>query len=312
MQKRACLLSLLGASLVLTGCLYIGDFDSETYREDFHSTHPLSPGGAVSVESFNGSIEITGWEQNTVEVNGTKSGPTKNALDALKIDIDARPGSVRIRAVHPGDLYLHGGVRFSIRVPRHANLNLISTSNGRIQVEDVEGQARLHTSNGGIRLSRIHGEVEARTSNGTIEAQDVDGNVNLHTSNGSIRAEASHGSFEGVTSNGSITARLKDPATTWPMRAESSNGHIELTLDAAKVPEVRASTSNSSIVLRLPATAQARVRANTSRSSVTSDFDELRSDYDRHRHSQLQGTIGGGGPLIELSSSNGSIKIQKL
>jgi DUF4097 and DUF4098 domain-containing protein YvlB len=313
MRTFARLLPLVAATLVLGGCVYIGDFEgSDAYREDFHSTHPLDPGGAVSIETFNGSIELRGWEQNSVEVNGTKSASSKGALDAVKIEVNATPGSVRIRAVRPPDFYRNMGVRFSIRVPRKALLDLISTSNGRIQVEDVECRARLHTSNGGIRVSRMKGEVEARTSNGTIEAQDVDGNVNLHTSNGAIRAETTHGSFEGTTSNGSITARLNDPAATWPVRAESSNGHIELTLDAQQLPEVRASTSNSSILVRLPASASARVRAATSHSAITSDFDGLQSGNDRRRHSELHGTIGSGGPLIDLSSSNGSIKILKL
>jgi DUF4097 and DUF4098 domain-containing protein YvlB len=313
MRTLARLLPMLAASLLLGGCLYIGDFeDSDAYREDFHSTHPLDAGGSVSIETFNGSIELRGWEQNSVEVNGTKSASSKGVMDALKIEINSTPGSLRIRAVRPPDFYRNMGVRFSIRVPRKALLDLISTSNGKIQLEDTEGRARLRTSNGGIRVSRVKGEVEARTSNGTIEAQDVDGNVNFHTSNGAIRAETTHGTFEGTTSNGSITARLNDPAGSLPVRAETSNGHIDLTLDAKQMPEIRASTNNSSILLRLPGSASARVRAATSHSSITSDFDSLRSEDDRHRHSELHGTIGSGGPLIDLSSSNGSIKILKL
>jgi DUF4097 and DUF4098 domain-containing protein YvlB len=313
MRTLARMLSMVPASLLLNGCLYLGDFeDLDAYHEDFHSTHPLDPGGALTIETFNGSIELRGWEQNSVEVNGTKSASSKGVLDAIKIEVNATPGSVRIRAVRPPDFYRHVGVRFSIRVPRKARLELISSSNGKIQVEDVDGDARLHTSNGSVRIVRIKGEVEARTSNGTIEAEQVDGNLNLHTSNGSIRAETRHGSFEGTTSNGSITARLNDPATTWPVRADSSNGHIDLTVDATQLPEVRASTSNSSILLRVPASANARVRASTSHSSITSDFDGLQTSADRRRHSELHGTIGGGGPLIDLTSSNGSIKILKL
>lgn len=300
------------AALLLVGCVDFVDFgDSDAFKEDFHSTHPLNAGGAVSVETFNGSIELIGWEQNSVEVNGTKYASTRSALDSIKIDINSSPGSVRVRAVRPEDRHWHMGTRFTIRVPHKTLLDLISTSNGHVRVEDVEGHARLRTSNGGIRISRVKGEVEARTSNGTIDAEYLDGNANLHTSNGAIRAEAMHGSFEAVTSNGSITARLNDPAVTWPVRVESSNGHVELTLDARELPEVRASTSNSSIVLRLPASAGVRVRATTSHSSVSSEFDELRSEDSRHSHS-LNGTIGRGGPLMDLSSSNGSIKILKL
>jgi hypothetical protein len=310
MPTFARLLPLAAATLLLSGCLYIGDWeDSDTYREDFHSTHPLSAGGAVSVEVFNGSIELAGWEQNSVEVNGTKYASSKSALDQLKVDISSTPNSVRIRAVRPSDLHRHMGVRLSIRLPHKALLDLVSTSNGKIQLEDFDGHARLHTSNGGIRIIRVKGDVEARTSNGTIEAQDMDGNATFHTSNGSIRAEVGHGYLEAVTSNGSINARLSDPASAWPVRAESSNGHIELTVEG-KVPEIRASTSNSSIVLRLPASANARVRARTSHASVSSEFDELESEGSR-RHSEMHGTLGTGGPLLELASSNGSIKILK-
>ena len=59
----------------------------------------------------------------------------------------------------------------------------------------------------------------------------------------------------------------------------------------------------------------ARVHATTSRhSSVTTDFDELfHGDEDdrRGRRSEVEGRIGSGGPLIDLSTSNGPIKILK-
>ena len=306
-------LTALSALVVMSGCIYVGDWgDSDAYREDFHSTHPLEAGGKVSVESFNGPIEVAGWEQNSVEVNGTKHASYRGLLDDIKIDVDSTPGAVRIRARRP-DGFRRGGVRFSIRVPRKAVLELISSSNGRIDVDGVEGSARLHTSNGGIRVLRLKGDLTAETSNGTIETHELSGNTNLHTSNGSVRAEANGGSFEAVTSNGRVEVRLSDPASTWPVRLHSSNGHIELTVDGKDVPEVHASTSNSSILLRLPSSANARVRAYASHSSVSSEFDELRPERDRHRtHSEMEGTIGHGGPLLDLETSNGSIKIEKL
>jgi DUF4097 and DUF4098 domain-containing protein YvlB len=302
----------LAPILLLTGCVEFGDFgDSEAYKEDFHHTYTLAPGGSVSVETFNGSVELMGWEQNSVEVNATKYASTKSALDAIKIDVSTPGGSVRVRAVKSSDFFRNMGARFTIRVPRKTMLELISTSNGHLRIEDVEGNARLRTSNGGIRMTRLKGEIEARTSNGSIEGDYLDGNAKLHTSNGAIRAEVTHGLFEATTSNGSITARLNDPATTWPVHVESSNGHIDLKIDAKQLPEVRASTSNSSIVLRLPTGASAEVRVHTSHASVSSEFDQLRIENE-HGRGEMSGRIGGGGRLIELSSSNGSIKIVRL
>jgi DUF4097 and DUF4098 domain-containing protein YvlB len=301
----------LAPVLLLTGCVEFGDFgDSEAYKEDFHQTYPLNAGGSVSIETFNGSIELVGWEQNSVEVNGTKYASTKSALDSIKIDVSSPSGSVRVRASKLSDFHHNMGARFTVRVPKRATLDL-STSNGHVRIEDVEGNARLRTSNGPIRVERLKGELEARTSNGGIDVDYLEGDSKLHTSNGAIRVEASHGLFDAVTSNGSITARLNDPSTTWPVHAESSNGHIDLKIDAKQLPEVRAETSNSSIVLRLPMGANAEVRAHTSHASVSSEFDGVHTDNE-HGHGEMSGRIGGGGRLIELSSSNGSIKIVRL
>jgi hypothetical protein len=313
MRTCARWLPLLAAMFTLAGCIYVGDWgDSDAYRTDFHSTYPLNSGGRVTVESFNGSIDLAGWDQNSVEVNGTKHASSRGALDDLKIDIRATPDSVRIRAIRGSDTFSHGGVRFSIRVPRKALLDLISSSNGKIDVEDAEGGARLHTSNGGIRVIRCKGDVRAQTSNASIDAQEVSGNVDFHTTNGSVRTETSGGSLEASTSNGSITARLTNPDASSPIRLNSSNGHIELTVDARELPEIRASTSNSSILLRLPVSTNARVRASTSsHSPITTEFDELRGDRSRH-HSDLEGTIGRGGPLLDLRTTNGSIRILKM
>jgi len=311
MRTCARWLPLLGALLLLDGCVYVGDWgDSDAYRSDFHSTYPLSAGGRVTVESFNGSIDLIGWDQNSVEVNGTKHASNRGALDDLKIDIRAMPDAVSVRAVRNSDSFSHGGVRFSIRVPRKALLDLISSTNGKIDVEDVEGGARLRTTNGGIRVVRCKGEVEAQTKNGSIDAQDVSGNAHFHTSNGSVHTETRDGSLEASTSNGSITARVTNPGGSSTIRLTSSNGHIELTMDGPQLTEVRAATSNSSILLRLPASANARVRASTSsHSPITSEFDGSRSEK---RHNDMEETIGSGGPLLDLRTTNGPIRIVKL
>lgn len=317
MRTLWCAPILAAGLFVLTGCEDFGDWGpSDRYKEDFHYSYALKPGGTVSVENFNGSVEILGWEQNTIEINGTKYASQKAYLDDMKVDVSATPGAVRIRTVRPSLTRGNCGARYTLRVPRRVVLDEITSSNGSIRIEDVEGTARLRTSNGGVRIERLKGDLNVRTSNGAVEVRDLDGNARVHTSNGGIEADASHGSFEAETSNGKIEATLADPAASWPLRLHSSNGPIELTLMTAKLPDVRAESSNSSIILHLPASASARVRASTSHhSSITSDFDELmrgRDDEDRHqRRSDVEGTIGSGGPLLDLSTSNGSIKILK-
>ena len=313
-MKTAARLAPLSASfLLLSGCVFVGadwhDGDRERYKEDFHKSFPLQPGGAVSVENSNGSIEIMGWDQNTVEINGTKYASTPDLLSDLRVEMSGSASSVQVRTVRPAEIW-HGnaGVRYSLRVPKKVLLDRISSSNGGIRVEDVEGNANLRSSNGQIRVTKLTGSLEAGTSNGRIEVRDLDGDANLHTSNGTIDADAQHGSFEARTSNGRIEARLMNPSVHHAVKLDSSNGHIELRIDGREVPEVRARTSNSSVILYLPPSTNARIQARTTHGSITSEFDGLRTGGMR-RERELDGTIGSGGPLIDLDSTNGSIKI---
>ena len=81
-------LTLFALQLVLVGCDFDG-FDDARLKEDFHYSYNLKPGGRLELENFNGSVEITGWDQDKVEISGTKYAPTKDLLDALKVDIAA-------------------------------------------------------------------------------------------------------------------------------------------------------------------------------------------------------------------------------
>ena len=91
---------------------------------------------------------------------------------------------------------------------------------------------------------------------------------------------------------------------------ESSNGNIEIELEGLESNELRANTSNASITLRMPAALKARLRASTSNSSISSDFDVTTHGTLSKNH--LEGDINGGGPLLDLTTSNGSIKLQKM
>jgi DUF4097 and DUF4098 domain-containing protein YvlB len=90
---------------------------------------------------------------------------------------------------------------------------------------------------------------------------------------------------------------------------QSSNGSIDLTLPANTQSAVRAHTSNNGITLHLPGEVNARLSAGTSNASISSDF-EMRMSGEISKH-HIEGTLGSGGPLIDLSTSNGPIRILK-
>ena len=306
-------LALAAVSLVpfQVGCDFEGIADaSDHYREDFQYSYNLKPGGRLSVENYNGSVEILGWEKDSVQITGTKYAGRQDLLKDIKIEIKADENSVTIKTVRPFGRHGNMGAKYSIRVPFKVELDRIVSSNGHVRVEDVQGAANLETSNGDVRLRKVEGRLDAKTSNGAIEGDGLTGDATLHTSNGSIRLEGVAGALDARTSNGGVHIRLGKPKANEPIRLGSSNGSIEIEIEELENNEIHASTSNAGITLRLPPPIKATLRASTSNGGISTEFDV--TTHGSMGKNFLEGEINGGGPLIDLSTSNGTIKVQKL
>lgn len=275
-------------------------------QEEFSHDYPVKSEVRLALESYNGAVEILGWEKNEIRISGVKYARSETDLKDLKVEIEATEQLVRVRAVPPRDRRSPSGVRFVVRAPRRVELDPVTTSNGSLRLEDLQGPARVATSNGSITLRQIEGRIEARTSNGSINGSDLSGELRLHTSNGGIRLERLKGTLDAGTSNASITARIVEAAPQRPIRLITSNGNIELALDGFNANAVTAATSNGGITVRVPASVRARIEAAATNGSVHTDFEALGRSAAGGR---LEGEIGGGGPVIRLSTSNGAIRL---
>jgi len=240
---------LAAALLCLTAC-DIEDIGSVSkYNRDFHYSYPMKPDGRLEVDTFNGSIEISGWDQAVVDISGTKYGSTQESADEIHIDIGNSPEAISVRAARPSFHRNNQGARLVIKVPRGAILDRINTSNGHIRTSDGAGPTRLHSSNGAIRVEDLRG----------------------------------------------------------PLNAETSNGSLDISVGSEFATDLRAHTSNGSITVHVASEPNARLTARTSNGSIHCDFD-LRVQGEISRN-HLDGTLGRGGGLMELTTSNGSIKL---
>ncbi|MEO8373484.1 MAG: hypothetical protein ABI806_30145, partial [Candidatus Solibacter sp.] len=102
MRTRLVIPAIAAGLLLLAGC----DIDEmgggfERYNEDFHFNYPLKSGGRLAVDGFNGSIEVTVWDQETVDISGTKYARSQDYARDIKIEIDHPGDSVSIRAIRP-------------------------------------------------------------------------------------------------------------------------------------------------------------------------------------------------------------------
>jgi hypothetical protein len=101
-----------------------------------------------------------------------------------------------------------------LSVPAGSTLDLEST-NGPLQMGDVDGRFTVRTSNGPIKLSGVKGVVDARAENGPIKFRGHAGDVTLTAQNGPVDVEVDAAEWSGKrldasTRNGPIKVSVPE------------------------------------------------------------------------------------------------------
>ncbi len=78
---RSSLLSVCALSLILAGCDEMWGERSDRFSENFSQSYTMKPGARLSVENLNGSVEISGWDRDTIEVTGAKYAATRRSFE---------------------------------------------------------------------------------------------------------------------------------------------------------------------------------------------------------------------------------------
>lgn len=240
--------------------------------EEFSRVLPLKSGGTFSLKNVNGSITITTWMEDKVDIKAlktTKGDPDK--LKEVKIEVEATTNSVSVNTIFPKWKNIRVSVNYEVKVPQGVNLGKVKSTNGSVYITGPVGHTNASTTNGRIELDGAKGTISLSSTNGRIEAVNIIGELDADTTNGTIVLEmlSFEDTIKAKTTNGSITLRV---------------GSLE------KVnADFSARTVNGSISLDLPVTLRSMKKSRRS----------------------LEGQIGQGGPEISLRTVNGSIKITK-
>ncbi|MCK9308608.1 MAG: DUF4097 domain-containing protein [Methanoculleus sp.] len=178
---------------------------------------------------------------------------------------------------------------YTIHLPPTVVLQRVESSNGPIDLSGVRvNGTELLTSNGPVLVDGAPGgDLAATSSNGRVEMRGVEGYVTATTSNGAVTVEDCRGVLELRTSNGAISAGI--PAVRGDVTISSSNGAITLRLAESLNAGVAATTSNGRIAVN-----------------------DLALQLDESSGTRISGTLGDGGPMITITTSNGNIDLSGL
>jgi hypothetical protein len=221
------------------------------------------------------------------------------------IEIEGVNGAIRATGVAGKDVVAHARKHAQRSDPDQVTIEVIEHADGItlcVRYPDTRGhrnecaphgQSHMTTDNNDVNVDfdvQVPAGVRfvGRSVNGSVEGVDLVADAEAHTVNGSVTLET-RGRAEAATVNGSIRARLGSMGASEPLDFSTVNGGITLELPESAGAEVTARNVNGGIETDFPITVR-------------------RAGFMGH---QLRGTIGRGGPRLDLSTVNGSIRLRK-
>jgi DUF4097 and DUF4098 domain-containing protein YvlB len=259
----------------------------------------------VTLETFDGVIEIHSWDRNEVEVEVERRAMEQRLVDDMAVTAEQDGNRIIVKVTGPGrgeggfsgvqiGVHFSPSARLRVALPRNSHLTAMS-GDGAITIEDVIGTLSLRTDDGSVRASRVGGEIFVRSGDGSIRMDRVEGALDVETEDGSITLNAK-------------------PTT---LRARTADGTIRLEVgpDTVMTGNWDVQTGDGSVVLTLPSDFNAVLDAQTRDGAVRPNHPALR-DVERtgerrsERRRTLQATLGSGGHTLRVRSGDGSIRIE--
>ena len=243
MRRMAVGLALVAAAVLAVPCF--------AFDEVFQQTYALPPGGSFQLQNVNGSVRVSGWNRNEVEVRAVKSS-RRNPQDLarVQIEVESKADSVAVTTRYPQDEGVEVSVEYEVRVPHRVQLTRVATVNGAVRVSGVEAIGELRSVNGNIEVFESAGRLNARTTNGNVRLElrnlEPGGPMSVETVNGSVvlelpadagaelDARSVNGDFRSelpVTLQGSLVSREfhgRLGAGGSPLRIRTVNGAIRV------------------------------------------------------------------------------------
>jgi hypothetical protein len=292
--------------LPLLLCFCIGQALADT---PIQLRHEASAKVHVSVRNIAGTVSITAWDRNEVEVTGRLGDGTKplaitGSNDELEIKVQPQSGS---------GLFNWGGdsrmapTTLELHVPRAASLavNVISAplvidglDGGKIEVNAVSGKVRINARtpslsvdnvSGGIELAGRAEKAELQTVSGDILAPSLGGEAELQTISGHIRA--SGGPWRKLT-------------------LSTVSGDVQLNGGITHDGSLDIDSMSGDIQLQLPSTSSATLHASSFSGDLRSDFGAPK-ESDHGPGSSLQTTIGDGHGKINIETFSGDLRVRR-
>lgn len=213
--------------------------------------------GRVQVDGRpNGGVSVKGWSRNEIlvrsQINARAESEAEARSIASQVQVSASAGLIKASGPRNQDKR-QWSVSYEIFVPFRTGV-------------------KVETTNGGVKLADLEGDIESSTTNGGMTLERLAGNVKAHTTNGGMKIELDGNTWQGQG-----------------LDASTTNGGVKLAVPANYSAQMDTGTTNGSVKVDFPITVSGQIN-----------------------NKQMQFTLGSGGPVIRARTTNGGVAINRL
>ncbi|CAM5237114.1 DUF4097 family beta strand repeat-containing protein [Rhodanobacter lindaniclasticus] len=294
--------------LPLLLCLCIGDALAGT---PIQLQHAASAAARVSISNIAGSVNVTAWDRDEVQVSGDLGEGAKPLQitgdnDQLSIKVEPSGSSGSGWFNFGGDSRM-APTTLELRVPRGASLDVKVISAPLVIDGLAGGDIKVNTISGNARIHARTPDLDVNSVSGGIELSGQADKASLQTVSGEILAPALGHTAKLET----ISGRIQVGGGPWQALTLSTvSGNVQLSGALAPGGSIDVDSMSGDVQLRLPTDTSAKLHASSFSGGLRSDFGKP-VEADRGPGSALDTSLGAGNGKIHVETFSGDLRVRR-
>lgn len=275
-----------------------------------NETRDVDATARIDISNVRGSVTVSTWEQNRIEITGTLGKGSKGLRvdgSGSRIDIEVEKPASSGWFNWGSNSQMEDSI-LDIRVPRTAELH-IETISAEVTVTGLAGRLlEVDSISGKIRLDSSAHELEVGSISGRVELSGDGGQrAHVETVSGDIDSRANRERLKLETVSGNIAVKTDSYRE---FSASSVSGDISLRGKPANDARVDAETMSGDIRIDAGADLSARIEAETFSGRIRSDFGKV-EEPEHGPGRSLDTTVGDGNARIKIDTFSGDISLRR-
>ena len=266
------------ATVLLPYCL-----TASAQSKDFKKTVEFEQGGSLMLSTDKGSVKLSSWNQNQVEIVARIDPPeevsqdyARRAVEGAVVEVLGGGRSLTIRSNFEGVPYRDDygsrsrnlpNIHYEIRAPRSLKLT-VEIDRSRIDLNGFEGSIDIHSDRTPVTATDLAGDIRLRMDRGELTLSKVRGALNVDTDRTDMNLQGVR--FEGDS------------------RFDMDRGELDIRLAESQGLSIQTDLSR--------------------RGDFSTDLEISKQSV---RGNNFDGTINGGGPRLVFRTDRGRIRLRR-